>query len=192
MLTPFSHVDLLMHRGRSMEVITAVRPVHPYGEPIVPDAAKSAAGAAMLVAAERLTPALRAPVKTQFLLLAGGLKALGEGKHRPRLILDAFLIRSLAVAGWGIPLEDCTVCSSDGYDVPRLTCYCLSPCPGVGPPRMATIKLMRALMRGDWRTADATLGKAPAECSSVVVSFLEYYLEASAAWLRDAYKALGK
>ena len=46
---------------------------------------------------------------------AGGLRALGEGVHSPRLVLDAFLLRSLAVAGYAPALEECAVCGSAAF-----------------------------------------------------------------------------
>ena len=68
----------------------------------------------MLETAERFTTEERQPAQRQFLLLVGGLRALGEGEHGPRLVLDAFLLRSLAVAGYAPALEECAVCGSPG------------------------------------------------------------------------------
>ena len=53
----------------------------------------------MLETAERLTPVEKEPALRQFLLLVGGLRTLGDGGHDARLVLDAYLLRSLAVAG---------------------------------------------------------------------------------------------
>ena len=50
----------------------------------------------------------------QFLLLVGGLRALGEGEHDPRLVLDAFLLRSLAVAGYAPALDGVRGLRHDG------------------------------------------------------------------------------
>ncbi|MGO8730022.1 MAG: DNA repair protein RecO [Streptosporangiaceae bacterium] len=109
---PFTHVDLLLYTGRSLDVITQAETVRPYGEPLASDYPRYTAGTAMLETAERLTPVEKEPALRQFLLLVGGLRALGEGQHDPRLVLDAFLLRSLAVAGYAPALEECAVCGT--------------------------------------------------------------------------------
>ena len=98
-LEPFTHVDLLLHPGRSLDVITQAEVIRPYGEPLAADYPRYTAGVAMLETAERFTPVEKEPSLRQLLLLIGGLRALGEGEHDPRLVLDAFMLRSLAVAG---------------------------------------------------------------------------------------------
>src|SRR5579862_9312993 len=125
-LEPFTHVDLMIHLGRSLDVITQAEVIRAYGPPLAADYPKYTAGAAMLETAERLTPVEKEPAIRQFLLLIGGLRALGEsedpeepedldkttsepsgpplddgepGAREPRLVLDAYLLRSLAVAG---------------------------------------------------------------------------------------------
>ncbi|GAB3890350.1 hypothetical protein GCM10027612_34400 [Microbispora bryophytorum subsp. camponoti] len=99
-LEPFSHVDLQLHSGRSLDVITQVETLRPYGGAIVADYAKYTAGTAMLETADRLTVGEKEPALRQFLLLVGGLRTLAEDGHEARLVLDAFFLRSLAVAGY--------------------------------------------------------------------------------------------
>src|SRR5580692_3154533 len=88
-LEPFTHVDLLLYTGRSLDVITQAETVRPYGEPLAADYPRYTSGTAMLETAERLTPVEKEPTLRQFLLLVGGLRALGDGEHSPRLVLDA-------------------------------------------------------------------------------------------------------
>ena len=99
-LEPFTHVDLMLHPGRSLDVITQAEVIRPYGAPLVADYPRYTAGVAMLETAERFTPEEKEPALRQLLLLIGGLRTLSEGEHDPRLVLDAFLLRSLAVAGY--------------------------------------------------------------------------------------------
>src|SRR5258707_6644316 len=66
----------------------------------------------MLEPAEKLTPVEKEPAMRQFLLLVGGLRALCDGVHDPRLVLDAYLLRSLAVAGYAPALDECAVCGT--------------------------------------------------------------------------------
>ena len=120
-LEPFTHVDLMLHAGRSLDIITQAEVIRPYGEPLAGDYPRYTAGVAMLETAERFTPVEKEPALRQLLLLIGGLRALGEAEHDPRLVLDAFLLRSLAVAGYAPALEECARCGApgSGQDRPR-------------------------------------------------------------------------
>jgi DNA repair protein RecO (recombination protein O) len=66
----------------------------------------------MLETAERFTPVEKEPALRQLLLLIGGLRALGDAEHAPGLVLDAFLLRSLAVAGYAPALQECARCGA--------------------------------------------------------------------------------
>ena len=98
-LEPFTHVDLLLYTGRSLDVITQAETLRPYGEPLAADYPRYTTGTAMLETAERFTPVEKEPALRQFLLLVGGLRALGDGAHDARFVLDSYLLRSVAVAG---------------------------------------------------------------------------------------------
>ena len=111
-LEPFTHVDLMLHPGRSLDVITQAEVIRPYGEPLAADYPRYTAGVAMLETAERFTPVEKEPALRQLLLLIGGLRALSEAEHDSRLVLDAFLLRSLAVAGYAPALEECARCGA--------------------------------------------------------------------------------
>ena len=111
-LEPFTHVDLLLYTGRSLDVITQAETVRAYGEPLATDYPRYTSGTAMLETAERFTPMEKEPLIRQFLLLVGGLRALGERVHDPRLVLDAYLLRTLAVAGYAPALDECAVCGT--------------------------------------------------------------------------------
>src|SRR6202044_4163580 len=93
---------------------TQAEVIRPYGEPLAGDYPRYPAGVAMLETAERFTPMEKEPSLRQLLLRIGGLRALGEGEHDPRLVLDAFLLRSLAVAGYAPALQECARCGASG------------------------------------------------------------------------------
>jgi DNA repair protein RecO (recombination protein O) len=46
--------------------------------------------------------------------VAGALAALAAGEHDPGLVLDAYLLRALAVAGWAPSFHDCAKCGAPG------------------------------------------------------------------------------
>jgi DNA repair protein RecO (recombination protein O) len=201
-LEPFTHVDLLLYTGRSLDVITQADTVRPYGEPLAADYPRYTSGTAMLEAAERFTPVEKEPSIRQFLLLVGGLRALGEQAHDPRLVLDAYLLRTLAVAGYAPALDECAVCGTpDPVAGPEaeagrstgsrvfsvaaggLTCRTCRPS-GAATPSVATIALMRALLRGDWAHADTSQPRHREECSGLVAAYVQWHLEHSIRSLR--------
>jgi DNA repair protein RecO (recombination protein O) len=193
-LEPFTHVDLLLYEGRSLDIVTQADSLRAYGEPLAADYPRYTSGVAMLETAERFTPEERQPAQRQFLLLVGGLRALGEGTHSPRLVLDAFLLRSLAVAGYAPALEECAVCgspelSADGglgtfaLAAGGLTCRSCRLA-GAATPSAQTVALMAALLRGDWDQADQSLRRHRVECSGLVAAYLQWHLEHSIRSLR--------
>ena len=225
-LEPFTHVDLQLYEGRSLDVITQAETIRSYGQPLTADYPRYTSGTAMLETAEKFTPVEKEPTIRQFLLLVGGLRTLGDGDHDPRLVLDAYLLRSLAVAGYAPALEECAVCGTpdpgavaspalagDAVAGPAaagpapasaasarsrtfsvqaggLTCRSCRPS-GAASPSVATIGLMRALLRGDWPQADASQPRHRVECSGLVAAYLQWHLEHSIRSLRHVEHATG-
>jgi DNA repair protein RecO (recombination protein O) len=195
---PFTHVDLLLHTGRSLDVINQAEVIRPYGAPLVTDYPRYTAGVAMLETAEKLTPVEKEPALRQFLLLIGGLRTLSEGEREPRLVLDAYLLRSLAVAGYAPALTECARCGTrssppDGTKAGTLTafavpmggmvCHSCRP-PGAAMPAPQTIALMLALLQGDWVAAGNAERRHRVECSGLVAAYLQWHLEHSIRSLR--------
>jgi DNA repair protein RecO (recombination protein O) len=201
-LEPFTHVDLMLHTGRSLDVITQAEVIRPYGVPLAGDYPRYTAGVAMLETAERFTPVEKEPALRQLLLLIGGLRALGEAGHPSGLVLDAFLLRSLAVAGYAPALEECARCGAPGNGAPGngapgngrrlpafavaaggMVCASCRP-PGAASPAAPTVALMLALLRGDWESADRSERRHRVECSGLVAAYLQWHLEHSIRSLR--------
>jgi DNA repair protein RecO (recombination protein O) len=194
-LEPFTHVDLQLYAGRSLDVITQAETLRPYGERLTGDYPRYTAGVAMLETAERFTPEEKEPALRQFLLLVGGLRTLAARDHDPRLVLDAYLLRSLAVAGYAPSLEECALCGArqEGFAgegsrafavaAGGLVCRSCRP-PGAATPAAATVALMTALLRGDWPGADASERRHRVECSGLVAAYLQWHLEHSIRSLR--------
>jgi DNA repair protein RecO (recombination protein O) len=212
-LEPFTHVDLLLYTGRTLDVITQAETVRSYGEGLAADYPRYTTGTAMLETAERFTAIEKEPALRQFLLLVGGLRTLVDGEHEPRLVLDAYLLRSLAVAGYAPALDECAICgtrapSADPDDAddlasaPRRTpgrrtfgvaagglvckaCWAPGSASASGP----TIDLMSALLRGDWGLADASERRNRVECSGLVAAYVQWHLEHSIRSLRHVEHA---
>jgi DNA repair protein RecO (recombination protein O) len=180
-LEPFTHVDLQFHTGRSLDMITQAETLRPYGEALVADYPRYTSGSAMLETADRLTAGEKEPALRQFLLLVGGLRTLVEGVHEARLVLDAYFLRSLAVAGYAPALEACARCSAQpvrafAIVAGGVVCGGCRP-PGASIPAAETIALMIALLRGDWTSADASEARHRTECSGLVAAYLQWHLE---------------
>jgi DNA repair protein RecO (recombination protein O) len=240
-LEPFTHVDVLIHNGRSLDIITQAEVIRAYGAPLVADYPKYTAGTAMLETAERFTPVEKEPAIRQFLLLVGGLRALGDAvepggeaeetaeaaadaadlaaadavalvspegpvvspdgpvvspegglKRDPRMVLDAYFLRSLTFAGYAPALEQCARCGATSGDKPLvafavgaggMSCVdCRTP--GAATPARQTVALMTALLRGDWDEAMRSERRHRVECSGLVAAYLQWHLEHSIRSLR--------
>jgi DNA repair protein RecO (recombination protein O) len=187
---PFTHVDLLLYTGRTLDVITQAETVRGYGDSLAGDYPRYTTGTAMLETAERFTAVEKEPALRQFLLLVGGLRTLVGGEHEPRLVLDAYLLRSLAVAGYAPALDECAICGASapqeggsglrtfGVAAGGLVCRnCRAP--GAATTSAQTVALMSALLRGDWEHADASQRRHQVEGSGLVAAYAQWHLEHS-------------
>ena len=113
-LEPFTHVDLQLAEGRSLDVITQADTRAPYGATISADYDRYTAASVMLETAERLVSEERQPSVQQYLLLVGALRSLARHEHAPQLTLDSYLLRALSIAGWSPSFGDCAVTGAPG------------------------------------------------------------------------------
>ena len=113
-LEPFTHVDLQLAEGRSLDTITQAETLTPYSKGLGLDYDRYTAGTVMLETADRLVAEERQPSVQQFLLLVGGLRAMVAGEHGPGQVLDSYLLRSLSVAGYAPSFEACARCGDRG------------------------------------------------------------------------------
>jgi DNA repair protein RecO (recombination protein O) len=138
--------------------------------------------AAIAETAERLTPEEEEPALRLYLLTLGAIRALAGREHASTLVLDAYLLRAMAYAGWAPALSACAVCGTEGrhraFSVPAGGCVC-PDCrpPGAAHPAPATLDLMAALADGDWRTADASEAGPRRQASGLVAAHLQWHLE---------------
>jgi DNA repair protein RecO (recombination protein O) len=181
-LEPFMHVDLQLYTGRSLDIVTQAETLAPYGEGIATDYARYTAGTAMLETAERFTGVEKEPAVQQFLLLVGGLRTLAAGVHDPDLVLDAFLLRSLAVAGYAPSFAACARCGADGphrfFALASGGAVCTDCRPaGCAVPAPDTLRLLSALLSGDWPVADTAEPRHRREGSGLVAAYLQWHLE---------------
>ncbi len=181
-LEPFTHVDLQVYEGRSLDVVQQAETIASYGDRVAGDYGRYTAGTAMLETAERLTAEEKEPAVQQFLLLVGGLRTLAGAEHASGLVLDAFLLRSLAVAGYAASFDDCARCTRPGphsfFNVAAggTVCGTCRPSGSVSPAR-ETLDLLSALLTGDWAAADSSDARHRREGSGLVAAYLQWHLE---------------
>jgi DNA repair protein RecO (recombination protein O) len=181
-LEPFTHVDVQLYVGRSLDVVTQVETLTPFGAALAGDYVRYTAGTAMLETAERFTAEEREPAVQQYLLLVGGLRALTVGEHDPGLVLDAYLLRSLAVAGYAPSFDACARCGAPGphraFSIQGGGSIC-ADCrvPGSASPAPETLVLLAALLSGDWAVADASEPRNRREGAGLVSAYLQWHLE---------------
>lgn len=181
-LEPFSRVDLLVFEGKNLDIITQAESLNAYGQDLALDYSLWTAGQTMLETADRLTPEDSVSAESQYLLLVGALRTLVTGEHAAGLVLDAFLLRSLSMAGYSPTLNACVICGVAGtqpfFHVSSGGALCVEHrVPGSVAPRPESFDLMQALMSGDWEVADAAASKDRTEVSGLVAAYVQWHLE---------------
>ena len=182
-LEPFSHVDVQFVDGRSLAVITQAESVRVHGALLAGDFRRYSAGQVMLETADRLVAEEREPSVQQFLLLVGALNALYDDTGRPAtLLLDAYLLRSLAVAGYAPSCSDCARCGVTGPHqafAPALGGAVCARCrpPGCARPAPETLVLLGALLEGRWADAEDVDPRVAREASGLVSAYVTWHLE---------------
>jgi len=181
-LEPFTHVDLQLAEGRNLDVITQAMTRSPFGESISADYDRSTAASVMLETAERLVAEEREPSVQQYLLLIGGLRAMAAGEHRSGDVMDSFLLRSLAVAGYAPSFSDCARCGAPGPHRafhPASGGVLCPDCrvPGSAQPSPGTVRLLGALLTGDWAIVDSAEDRERREARGLVAAYLAWHLE---------------
>jgi DNA repair protein RecO (recombination protein O) len=181
-LEPGSHVDLQLYSGRTLETVTQAVSLENFGDELASDYQRWTIASAMLEAAERFTSQEHEPSLQQYLLLVGGLKALAHESYDASLILDAYLLRSLAVAGYAPSLSGCSVCDAPGphkfFSLVGGGSVCIECKPSAAPtPFAETLELMQNLLSSNWDGAMASEVKHRREASGLIAAYLQWHLE---------------
>jgi DNA repair protein RecO (recombination protein O) len=181
-LEPFTHVDLQLAEGRNLDVITQAETRAPFGESISAEYERYTAASVMLETAERLVVEEREPSVQQYLLLVGALRAMASGEHRPADVMDSFVLRSLSVAGYAPSFDGCVRCGVEGPHRafhPASGGVLCAGCrvPGSAHPAVETVRLLGALLAGDWLVVDAAEERHRKEARGLVSAYLSWHLE---------------
>ncbi|WP_182346874.1 DNA repair protein RecO [Tomitella gaofuii] len=185
-LEPFGHIDVQLYPGRNpgrgLATVTQVQILDAFTDPIVADYALYTTASAVLETSERLAGEEHAPVRDQYLLAVGALRALASARRPAGLILDSYLLRAMSVAGWAPALTECARCGQNGphraFHVAAGGAVCVH-CrpPGSATPAEGVLELMLALERGVWDVAEAAPAQARSQASGLVAAHLQWHLE---------------
>ena len=181
-LEPFCHVDLSLYKGRNLDIVTQVEAVDLFGK-LRSDYDRVTAGTAMLEAVDQVAEE-REPAVRLFLLVVRGLRALDAGPADPSLVLDAFLLKLLAVEGYRPALLECAVCNGAGrharFSAVRGGALC-ERCRSGTESRLdpGTVPLLAELLDGDLGAAGGLAPGAAArrEAGNLTRSLVEYHLD---------------
>ncbi|HSV39836.1 MAG TPA: DNA repair protein RecO [Nocardioidaceae bacterium] len=181
-LEPFTHVDLQIAEGRSLDIVTQAETLAPFAPLMGADYERYTVGTAMLETAERLVVEDKEPALQHFLLLVGALRAICDQHRPPGQVLDAFLLRSLSVAGYAPTFEACARCGVEGPHLafnPAAGGMLCADCrlPGSARPAAETVALLGALLAGDWEVVEASDPRHRKEASGLVSAYLAWHLE---------------
>ncbi|WP_312917190.1 DNA repair protein RecO [Kocuria sp.] len=181
-LEPFHVAQVQLVHGRSLDIVSQAIGKRAYGQSIVADYEKYTAAAAMVETAEKLTADDYDTAAQHYQLLVGALSALARGLHEPGRILDSYLLRAVALAGWTPSFVDCARCGAPGphrsFSAALGGAVCLQ-CrpPGSAAPNAVTFVLLDGLLRGDWSTIDAADTKTARAAAGFVAAYIQWHME---------------
>ncbi len=181
-LEPGSHIDVQLFIGKTFDTVTQVEAIENFGDELSRDYRRWTITSAILETAERFTSQEREPALQEYQLVVGGLRALAEDRHDSSLILDAFLLRSLALGGYAPSMTICSRCEKPGphryFSLVGGGSVCADCRPSAcATPAPQTLELMSSLLSADWTIADRSEGRYRREASGLIAAYLQWHLE---------------
>jgi DNA repair protein RecO (recombination protein O) len=172
--------DIQFYEGRNLDTVTQVESIGAYGSAISDDYGSFTVANVMAETAMRLTGDERAT--QQYLLLVGGLRSLANKEHKPEQILDSYLLRALAVAGWAPNFADCTGCNMAGPHQAFVIQTGGVVCESCMPPGAAIISkevtvLLGSLLAGEWEQVEASTDEVRTRASAIVSAYSQWHID---------------
>ena len=182
-LEPFTHVNLMLYRGRgALDTITQAEIIAPHPH-IRDDLALFAAGETMLEAVDKVAEEHERNVRLTLLLLSG-CRALDAQPADPAAVAESFMLKLLSVSGFHPSLTACAIC---GAPDPQLWlsglggAVCASCAEsGAAPVSRAALDHLNALAFADLQEAGGLEPPDPRvrrESRTLLYGFAEYHLE---------------
>ena len=182
-------VDVQCYEGRSLDTVTQAETLAP-GATCSPATTPTYTAATAMLETATGSPRSASPRCSSTSCSPGALRSLAEQAHDPGLVLDAYLLRALAVAGWAPSFHDCARCGAQGphrafnLAAGGTVCPVCRP-PGSAAPAPETLALLggAARRRLGGRRRLATSGTA-GRAAAWRAAFLQWHLERGVRSLR--------
>lgn len=181
-LEAFNLIDAQFHRGRTLDTVVQVEMLTGYSAPLGTDYESFTAAKVMGEAVQKLTDSVAEVDPGYFPLLHGALGALVRRRYPVSLLTSSFLMRLMKVGGWEPILDECGSCGRPGPhalfggDVGGLVCADCAPI-GVVELSVPGQELLRALLVGDWATAEQSPTYCWDQVALVAGSWTQWHLE---------------
>jgi DNA repair protein RecO (recombination protein O) len=181
-LEPFTHVSLLLYRGRgSLDTVSQVEIIAPHRS-LRSDYGLITAGEAMLEAVDKVAEEHERNIRL-FLLLLSGLRALETRPPDPTAVAESFLLKLLSASGFHPSLIACAVCGArdpELFSSGQGGAVC-SGCAehGAGPVSAGALALLAGYARADLPAVGSSVMDGPVrrEARAMLYGFVEYHLE---------------
>ncbi|WP_216378073.1 DNA repair protein RecO [Arcanobacterium phocae] len=178
---PFSHVDVQIYRGKTLDTISQVDSIAQYGRTIGRNYDAYTAASALVELADYINDD-DVPDTRLFVLLFGALHAVASNMHPPELVVYSFILRSMTIAGWGFSINECATCGTTGphsaLNIAAGGAVCDNCRPvGSATPSVETWQLLFALVVGDWAVADTSSSSARKAAGAIVAAYAQWHLE---------------
>lgn len=179
-LEPGNHVDAQLAVGRgSLDVVAQLAGRHEFD--FAAHYPTFTAAQVLLEGADRFVSEDKVPALQQYRLLLGALLALSRAEIGTELIVDSYLLRGLAIGGYGMALSSCAACGialDEGWFAPQLGGLV---CDRSKPPAAAWVDAeltahLRTLLAGQWEALTAD-GSVQRRGSGIVAAFAQWQLE---------------
>jgi DNA repair protein RecO (recombination protein O) len=182
-LEPFTHVSLMLYRGRGqLDTVTQAEIIAPHMA-IRRDLALFAAGETMLEAVDKVAEEHERNVRLVLLLLAG-LRSLEARPPDPAAVAESFMLKLLSLSGFHPSLTACAVCGAVDpqlFDAGQGGAVCAACAEsGSGPVSAAALGFLSELAVADLAVAGAIVEADPRvrrESRGLLYGFAEYHLE---------------
>ena len=182
-LEPFTHVNLMLYRGRgSLDTVTQAEILAPHRH-IRDDLSLFAAAETMVEAVDKVAEEHERNVPLVVLLL-NGLRALDDQPREPASVAESFLLKLLSLSGFHPALTACAVCGSADVrlwsaDPGGAVCAGCADA-GAGPVSPEALTLLAQLASTDLSVVGGLERPDPrvaTEARAMLVGFTEYHLE---------------
>jgi len=178
-LEPFQHIDIQFAQGHGLDIVTQAVSLH--SSSLGADYSRFTAAQVLVETAERLVAEEGVPSLQQYRLLLGALLALDAEDRPAPLIVDSYLLRALAIAGYALATAACAGCgdvdvrwfSPQGGGAVCTACRT----PGSAQLYPGDSAYLGALLAGDWAAVTAADRATQQRVDGMVVAYSTWHLE---------------